>query len=142
MNHFCGAAAAVLLLFVSAQAAAVSIEPGQWETTSTVTLPIMPQPQVHTSQQCMEEAEFDPEDFNTDPDVPCELENVREEGNTISWDLTCPDPSGEGNVTGSMEFTSHGDSVTGKGNMTMSMMGQDMTMTVAWQGKRVGDCPQ
>ena len=43
-------------------------------------------------------------------------------------------------MEGTWQFTSHGDSITGKGNMSTEMAGQTMGFDMTWEGKRIGDC--
>jgi hypothetical protein len=119
-----------MLFSGSTFAKGVSINPGLWEMIVTVEMAMMPQPQSETSSECMTESELRPEDFNQDKDMSCDINDVDINGQTASWTISCPNPSGP-SMTGQWEFTSYGSSITGSGSMSM-----DMT----WKGQRVGDC--
>ena len=125
-------------LLVTPAAGAVSLEPGQWTMKVSIEMPMLPAPQERSHSECFEKSEFSPEDFQMDEDSPCTISNVQNNADSISWDIACPQLEGEAN--GHMEFVSHGDSIEGKGHMTMSMAGQTMDMNMTWSGERTGDC--
>jgi hypothetical protein len=56
----------------------------------------------------------------------------------MKWSMNC-DAQG-GTTRGEWEVTSHGDTLTGEGTITVGMQGQSMVMDMKWDGKRVGDC--
>lgn len=117
----------------------VSITPGQWEMTTTMEMSMLPQPQVHTSTECIEQSELSPDDFNMDEENPCDISDVAIDGNTASWSISCPVESGMV-MEGQWEFTSKGDSITGSGSMSTDAGGMKMEFKMNWEGKRVGDC--
>ena len=117
----------------------LSIEPGQWEMTMTMTMSMMPQPQTTTVSECMTEDVLSPENFNMDKDNPCDITNVTFEGKTARWSINCPTEGGPP-MKGQWEITSNGDSLTGNGSMSANFSGQEMSFTMNWDGKRVGDC--
>ena len=129
----------VLFFAVTATAEGVSINPGQWEMTSTMTMTMMPHPQTTSVTECIEETELSPDSFNMDEDNPCEITEVTVDGNMARWSIECPTAGGPA-MKGHWEFTSSGDSITGSGSMTASFNGQEMGFTMNWEGKRVGDC--
>jgi len=124
---------------VSAIAEGVSIDPGNWEMTSTITMTMMPQPQTTTVMECIKEPELNPEDFNMDEDNPCNISEVAIDGDTASWSINCPTEGGAV-MEGKWEFTSAGDSISGSGTMSMDYAGQEMGFEMSWAGKRIGDC--
>lgn len=130
---------AALLLTSNVMAEGVSIQPGQWEMTSTMTMTMMPQPRTQTSTECITESELGPEDFNMDKNSPCDITNLVVDGNTISWDINCP-IEGAPPTQGHWQFTSSGDEITGNGSMTAELGGQAMDFKMDWAGKRIGDC--
>ena len=123
----------------NATAEGLSIEPGQWEMTMTMTMSMMPQPQTTTVSECMTEDVLSPESFNMDKDNPCDITNVAIDGNTARWSINCPTEGGPP-MEGQWEITSKGDSLTGNGSMSANFSGQEMSFTMNWDGKRVGDC--
>jgi len=129
-----------IFLVAPAGAAGVSIDPGMWEMTSTMTMTMMPEPQRNTVKECIEADELSPESFNMDEENPCSITDVNVEGNTAQWSISCS--TGGGPVMeGQWEFTSDGDSISGNGSMSTEFSGQKMGFNMTWTGKRVGDCP-
>ena len=130
---------AVLFFTGSIFAEGLSIEPGQWEMTMTMTMSMMPQPQTTTVSECMTEDVLNPENFNMDKDNPCEITDVNFEGDTANWSINCPTEGGPP-MEGHWKMTSNGDSLNGNGSMAANFSGQEMSFTMNWNGKRVGDC--
>ena len=132
---------ALLISLVSSSvfAQGIPIEPGMWEMTPTMNMPMLPQPRVTNSKECIEEDELSPETWNEeDMDTSCTFSNRVVNGNTMKWSMNC---NAQGGATrGEWEVTSHGDTLTGEGTVTVDMQGQSMVMDMKWDGKRVGDC--
>jgi hypothetical protein len=132
---------ALLISLVSSSvfAEGIPIEPGMWEMTSTMNMPMLPQPRVTNSKECIEEDELSPETWNEeDMDTSCTFSNRVVDGNTMKWSMNC---NAQGGATrGEWEVTSHGDTLTGEGTVTVDMQGQSMVMDMKWDGKRVGVC--
>ncbi len=123
-----------------ALAAGIPVQPGLWQMTSTMTLPILPEPRVTTTADCVEKSEISMDDMGTtglDPNCTFEIDQV--DSKTLKWSFDCPAEGGTSH--GEWMAVSEGDSISGSGLMTMSFQGQAMEMTMAWEGKRVGDCP-
>ena len=131
------------ILFITTPAAwaeGIPVEPGLWEMSSTMTMPMLPQPRVSTTTECIRESELSMDDMGDGEMSPdCTFEMAQIDGNTAKWSFDCPVEGGTSH--GEWEATSNGDSVTGKGLVTMSFQGQTMEMTMSWEGKRIGDCP-
>jgi hypothetical protein len=131
----------VVLMLISGMGVAaegVPITPGMWEMTMTMKMSMMEKTQTKTQMECIEEEEFDPHNFNMEQKNPCDIDQVKIDGNTVSWAVSCPSPTGS--MTGSWLFTSNGDSVTGTGEMAAKMGAMSFDMNMDWVGKRVGDC--
>jgi hypothetical protein len=128
-----------VFLAFTAHAEGISIEPGQWEMTSTMTMSMMPDPQTSTVQECIEKGILNPEAFNMDQDNPCAITDVTIDGDTARWAISCPTPGGPV-MEGHWEMTSHGDSIDGKGLMSTEISGQKMSFDMTWAGKRTGEC--
>ena len=128
-----------LMLTGTASAEGVSIDPGMWEMTSTMTMTMMPEPRSTSVKECIEDNELNPESFNMDKDNPCNITDVTIDGNTARWSISCS--TGGGPVMeGQWEFTSSGDAISGNGSMSTDFNGQTMGFNMTWEGKRVGDC--
>ena len=129
----------LLLTAPAARADGIPVEPGLWEMSSIVNMPLMPQPRVTTTTECMKESEISMDDMGgEDIDPNCQFEMAQVDGNTMKWSVDCPVEGGTSH--GEWEATSSGDSVTGEGLVTISFQGQAMEMTMSWEGKRIGDC--
>jgi hypothetical protein len=128
-----------LFFSITAIAEGVSIDPGEWEMTSTITMSMMPQPQTTTVKECIKESQLRPEDFNMDEDNPCDIADVAIEGDTASWSVSCPSEGGFV-MEGNWEFTSGGDTISGSGSMAAEIASQPMKFDMSWTGKRIGDC--
>jgi hypothetical protein len=120
-------------------AAGIAIEPGMWETNMTMKMSMMPQPQVHSSTECIEESELNPEDFNMDENSPCDIGEVVLNDNTVNWAINCPAEGGMA-LQGNWSMTSNGDTLTGGGSMSGGTEDMQISMTIKWDGKRIGDC--
>jgi hypothetical protein len=116
----------------------ITIEPGSWEMTSTMSMPMLPQPRVTTVTECMEESEITPESMTDEMDSSCTFDVKVVEGNTMNWSMDCS--GDEGSSRGEWHATSYGDTLEGAGTITIDVQGQDMVMTMNWTGKRVGAC--
>ena len=140
MKHSVKLIGLIAVLFsITSNADGVAIDPGQWEMTTTMTMSMMPQPQTNTTKECINESELNPEDFNMDEENPCSINDATIDGDTASWTINCPAANGMV-MEGAWQFTSKGDSLTGKGYMSADMMGQTMRFDMTWEGKRIGDC--
>ena len=131
-------------LFFSApalQADGLQVEPGMWEMTSTMSMPMLPQPRVTTVTECMTQSELSMDDVGGGAmEANCTFDQAQVSGNTMKWSVDCPVEGGSSH--GEWEAVSSGDSVTGSGRITVAVQGQNMEMTMSWEGHRVGDCPQ
>lgn len=131
---------ALLLVTFSALAEGIPVEPGLWKMTSTVNMPMLPQPRVTTVTECMEKSEITMDEVGGEGmDPNCTLDMTQVDGNTMKWSVDCPMEGGTSH--GEWQATSGGDTVTGEGSLTMSMQGQTMEMTMTWEGRRIGECP-
>ena len=133
--------ASLLTLFTAHLALAgdsVSIEPGLWEVSTTMTSPMFPQPRVQTQQECMKESRISPDTLAPSENGECSISETNVNGDTLNWSMLCNTPGGAMNGQGS--FESKGDS--GSGNMTMNMTieGQSFSMELVWKGRRIGSC--
>ncbi|MDH3901719.1 MAG: DUF3617 domain-containing protein [Xanthomonadales bacterium] len=130
---------ATVMFAGTASAEGVSIDPGMWEMTSTVTMSMMPEPRSTTVKECIKDDELSPESFNMDKENPCTISDVAVEENTARWAISCS--TGGGPVMeGQWEFTSSGEKISGNGSMSTEFNGKTMGFDMVWVGKRVGDC--
>lgn len=124
----------------SARAAEVlEYEPGKWETTTTMRMPMIPEPQVRTSTECLREGDYSAERLMRDQQG-CTVDEPVVTKTSIRWSATCPAPNGS--ATGRGEYTVTDGGTRGQGRVTidMAMGDQKMTMTMDIASKRIGDC--
>ena len=138
--HTIVAPGVLVLISISALAEGIPVEPGLWKMTSTVNMPMLPQPRVTTVTECMEKSEITMDEVGGEGmDPNCTFDMAQVDGNTMKWSVDCPVEGGTSH--GEWQATSGGDTVTGEGSLTMSFQGQTMEMTMAWEGQRIGACP-
>jgi len=126
------------LLPLTAIADGIPVTPGLWDMNFTMQMPMLPQPQVIQKQECVEEEELSPDEFEMDEESNCAVSDFVMDGNTMQWSLACDGEMGK--MQGHWSFTSDGDSMHGEGTMNIDAGGQAMEMVMNWQGKRIGDC--
>ncbi|MBY6205855.1 DUF3617 domain-containing protein [Halomonas denitrificans] len=138
-------AVAVASLSLSAVAQEPNIEPGMWETTSTVSLniPNMPEgsmpPQTQTESNCITPEDIrDGEAFLADNEE-CEVADKEISADGMSFTMTCPSPDGSA-MTMNADMSFDGDTMSGTVDGQMDSAMGSMTMSVEISGKRTGDC--
>src|SRR5258706_12741927 len=126
------------LTFIALPAAAQTMEPGQWEITSTMTSPALPKPQVVTRTECIskEDAE-DPTRFSgREQTEGCKVTPVARSAEIYSWTVSCPQQG----MNGSGKVLFGRGTIEGELRMTLEMQGQKSDMLSRTAGRRVGSC--
>jgi hypothetical protein len=124
---------------VTAQAAPLDLNGGQWEITTTATVAGMGTMPPQTHKACLTANEPVPKPERNAQQ--CKIKH-KIDGNTVSWEISCADPDNgtKGSGNGTIEYS--GDSFTGKTSMSFEMPGRDpMKMDATMTGKRIGPCP-
>jgi len=117
----------------------ISVEPGMWEMTTTMVMPMFPEPRVTKVSECIEESEISMDEIGgEDLDPNCTFSMDQVDGSTMQWEVDCPVEGGTSH--GEWQATSEGNTVTGNGLITIAFQGQTMEMTMNWTGKRTGPC--
>jgi hypothetical protein len=128
----------VCALVVPAYAAG-PVKPGKWETTMEMEMPGMPMkmPPITVSHCITKEQAENPENAvpRNDRQKDCKISDMKVDGNTVSWKMTCEKSQTSG--TGSITYS--GDSYTG--HMDMKMAG-DREMHMKYSGKYLGACDE
>jgi hypothetical protein len=117
--------------------AAACAGPGEyWEVTNKMEMPGMPfaMPATTTKVCISKGSENNPE--KTAGDKNCKMTDVKTVGNKTTWKARC-DHDGEV-MTGTGEQTTTAGGYDGKIQFAGKSRGQDMNMTMAFSGKRVG----
>ena len=121
------------MLWVGTAFCAPNMQDGLWEITTTVEMKGMPagmmKPMTHTS--CLTQKD-------SVPDKPakseCKMSDMKYEGNTVSWTVTCPEAVSKGKVTYS------GSTFDGTTETTMNHHGEKTQVKNKMKGKRIGPC--
>lgn len=133
------AAGLLALVTQPVAAAGISVEPGMWEMTTTLNMPMLPAPQTTTVSQCLEDSEFDLEDMSTEElDPNCNMTADQVDDSTVKWTMDCPVEGGTSRAE--WRITSAGNTIEGDGKVSVSVMGQEMEMTTTFTGKHTGPC--
>jgi hypothetical protein len=128
----------IALPLSTAVAEGIPIEPGEWKITTTMEMPMLPQPRVQTQTHCFSESEISPESMSMeDLDPRCTFDS-EVDGSTMKWSME--GPAEGGSSRGDWTATSGGDTVKGNGVITAEFQGQSMVMNMSWDGARIGDC--
>lgn len=134
--------AALMVAVLAAPAAAggpVDMKPGKWEITSAMQMPGMPagmQAMSFTHTQCLKEDELIPKDSGPTEQGDCQTQDVRIEGDTVTWKLVCD--SAEGKIASTGRITYRGTSF--EGEVQTRIPGQNMEITSQLQGRWIGPC--
>lgn len=115
----------------------VAIEPGEWEMTSTTTSNTLDAANVQTVSRCIELSEITARDL-TPSRGECELTDTSSTEDTLNWKVACD--MTVGTMQGVGNFTSNGDSGSGKMLLDMNVQNDQFKMEVVWEARRVGDC--
>ncbi|MCG7897013.1 MAG: DUF3617 domain-containing protein [Candidatus Thiodiazotropha weberae] len=120
-------------LSVVAAASEVNMNPGLWQWTAVMDMPGMPMQLPPTSYTtCISQADFVPKDSELGQN--CETIDLKTEGDTVSWNITC---SQNGMATTSQgDITYYGDRA--EGNININSQGLQMRSKTT--GERLGPC--
>ncbi|MFO7931617.1 MAG: DUF3617 domain-containing protein [Thermodesulfobacteriota bacterium] len=123
---------------VPVHAAGPNIKEGQWEITTELEMPGMPDnmPQKRFShKECLSKDDYVPQGSQSSaPGGDCEIKDIRTNGDTVSWTMQCD--TGHGQMNGEGTITYSGDTLKG----TIKMLMQGVQTTQHLQGRRIGDC--
>jgi len=130
---------AVLLATSCAAAyAAQGMEPGEWQFTTTTTMPMMQGPQTTTNTQCInpEQAKDPGRALGGDRQGDCQMVSSKHSGDAYTWEMRCAQSGMSGK--GTMRISS--GTIESEMRMSGTMGGQQMEMLRKISGKRLGPC--
>jgi len=132
-------AVVIVSLLGLAGAAWAKMKPGKYEVSMVMEMNGRQMPP-RTETKCFTEKDGEHTDWvkKMQRDPSCQMENLKNEGNHISFDMVCPKDHGKGH--GELNLTGEGMTMT----MTMDMAGpkgQQMSFKSEMKSHRVGDCP-
>lgn len=132
-------ALAVLGGAAAADDTALRYRPGKWETTTTMRMSMLPEPQVRTSTDCLREGDYSAARLMRDQ-RGCTVSDPVVTARSIRWSATCPAPNGSATGRGEYTISDDGERGTGRVTIDMAMGDQRMTMTMDIASRRIGDC--
>lgn len=128
---------AVAAVLPAAALAGGGMKPGQYTYTVKMEMPGMPFAMpAQNFERCVTQADVDKGkqyDNQSDRGKDCEVKNLKQTGAKTTFDMACKD-----GTTGTAEYTSTADGMTGK--TVMHMKDQPQAMTMNMSSKRTGDC--
>jgi hypothetical protein len=118
---------------LAALAADSRMQPGLYDYTVKMDIPGMPFPMPPQKfQHCLTQADVDQgKQFESQQNTDCEVKNLKQSGNSASFDLACKD-----GTTGSANYTFTGDGMNGKTIMTK----EGHPVTINMSASRAGPC--
>ena len=119
-------------------AAAQSMEPGEWQFTSSMSSSMMPKPQTAVVTECIsKEAGDDPTRFTGgEQSKDCKVTPGARSATSYSWSVSCP----EQGLTGEGKLQFGSGAVESEVKMVMDMQGQKMEMLSRTSGRLLGPC--
>ena len=130
--------ACLLLMSVCVPALGQEMQPGEWQFTTTMTMPGMPQPQVMNHSRCVTKEDSDPSRLadRQQGKSDCKVSGMKKSGGTQSWEVNCPSTGMRGTGTARVTATT----VDSEMRLAGDMGGQKFEMHNKTTGKRLGDC--
>ncbi len=122
---------------VDARADGMKVEPGQWEFTTTTSMPMAGGAQTQVTQECVQDGEMSTDRLMEQSDG-CTVSEAEATETTLRWKITCTNAGGV--MRGNAEFSTTGTEIRGVMKMAMSFGGNEMKFENTWQGKRLGPC--
>ena len=130
--NFIFTGACVVFLF-SMNSFALDFNPGEYQITSQVKMPGIP---AQTTTECVSEQDTIPKSDSSGQD--CEIHNMEQKGNVITWEMECNQEGQK--ITSQGEMIYSGDSFKGTITVKMGPQAGNMVMTTEITGKRTGSC--
>lgn len=139
---YLSALCAATALSATALAEDPNIDPGMWETTSTVTIeseqfPIPPR--TDTTSECVTLEKIKEGQAFLEDNEDCEFTNKDMRADGMDYTMTCNSPEG-GTVTMNASMKFDGDSMSGTIDGDIESPMGVMKMNVEMSGTRTGDC--
>ena len=129
-----------VLAAASLPAMAQGMQPGQWQFTTTMTSPIMQQPQIGNVSKCVSKADADdPASYlGGDNAAGCEITRGPSAPGSYSWTLNCEKQGVSGTGKATFDLTKIESEI--RMTVTMKEGGQKIEMTNRTQGRYLGPC--
>jgi hypothetical protein len=126
-----------MLALAAGCALAQQMEPGEWEFTSTMTSPMLPQPQTMTMKKCITAQDVkDPTRWQGKPEGDCRMTPKGRSGANYQWEMSCPKSGMRG--SGTVRYGK--GSVTSETKVISTHEGKSFEMFTKMKGRRIGAC--
>jgi hypothetical protein len=118
-----------------------NLQPGNWETSTTMEIAGMPPRPASTITHCIKPDQIKDnqslaESMQTNAKSKCKVSDIKFEGDKLSYSFAC-----DSGATGSAELVFGGTTYEGTTKISVPGHGNGpMTMTQHFKSKRVGDC--
>lgn len=115
------------------------MEPGEWELTTTISSPMMPQPQTATVRHCINAEDIaEPSRWmgGRPPGSDCKLTPLERDAKGASWEMSCPASGFQGR--GRARFTA--GMMDSEMQMSGMQDGKKFEMQTKTRGRRLGPC--
>ena len=129
-----------LLAATSLGAAAQTMEPGEWELTTTITSPMMPQPQTATVKRCIKKEDLADSSRwmgGKPPGSDCSLTPGTRDDRGATWEMACPSSGMKGR--GRARYTA--GMMDSEMEMSGMAEGKKFELRTKTRGRRIGPCP-
>ena len=123
------------LSMISATSEAFSITPGKWQFDYRSRSSFSQQPQEKTETPCVKETDWDPVK-SISGSGNCQVSDIKHDSTSFKGEVSCSRGKGVPPMTGSMEYTSTGSTMTGR----TVFKGEGYSMEMHTTGKHLGEC--
>ena len=129
-----------VLAAASLPAMAQGMQPGQWQFTTTMTSPTMPQPQVGTVSKCVSKADADdPASYLGGENASgCVITRGASAPGSYNWTIACEKQGVNGAGKATFDLTKLESEI--RMTVTLKEGGQKIEMTNRTQGRYLGPC--
>lgn len=125
-------------LAAAGPAAAQQLQPGEWEFTSTMSSPAMPNPHTMTFRNCIKKEDADdPTRWmgRKEQRTNCKVTPGKKTQDSYSWEMTCPDSK----MSGTVRYRG-GTALESDMHMTGEQRGRKFEVRTKMSGRRIGPC--
>ena len=115
------------------------MQPGEWELTTTITSPMMPQPQTATVKHCIQKEDVaDPSRWmgGKPPGSDCSLTPLERDASGATWEMACPSSGFKGR--GRARFAA--GMLDSEMQMSGMQEGKKFELQTRTRGRRLGPC--
>src|SRR5262245_9031078 len=129
--------ACLMFFAMCVPALAQEMDPGEWEFTTSMSAPGMPQAQPFTHKRCVTKDDQDPSRWSDKKGKSdCTVKPGKKGGGVVTWEVSCPKSGMRGSGTARMARTT----VESEMRMSSDAPGKSFEMVTKTTGKRLGAC--